>query len=459
MSAHGPDRASYDKAVAAKLEPHYLADTLAFMFESRYVFEPTARRARRATLDPDYDAAWSGFRKPLPEPDEARIPEGPTRDGTLLVVESRPHARREGRGIAPTMQYALENWEAVEPQLRDSRQSLEAAASATRSTSAGARAPARSTRRCRAPTNGSTARPTSRTWSACGARATTRCPESFYKDPLMYQGGAGKMMGPARSDPRALGGLGGRSRRRGGRDRGRRADGATPAQAASAVRLVTLVNDVSFRRLIPAELAKGFGFVNGKGANALSPVAVTPDELGGQWQEGRVHHRLTCHVNAHRLGHPQAGIDATFGLFDLVATPRGRATSRRHAHRHRHHLQPRRDGRVCVPDEARLVEQVEQGEAKTPFLRFGDTVKIEMLDAQGQSIFGAIEQKVEPVSSPRGRRGKMTAKPATSCAGTTRACAPTTPWTRSGKATRRRSTSCGGASTGGRRAGRERRVR
>jgi fumarylacetoacetate (FAA) hydrolase len=172
--------------------------------------------------------------------------------------------------------------------------------------------------------------------------------------------------------------------------------GATPQEAKDAVRLVTLVNDVSFRRLIPAELAKGFGFVNGKGANALAPVAVTPDELGESWKDGRVHRRLVCHVNARRLGHPQAGVDATFGLFDLVA----------HAAKTRELAagtligtgtisnQDAGAGYACLM-EARLVEQVELGEAKTPFLRFGDTVKIEMLDAQGQSIFGAIEQRVE----------------------------------------------------------------
>src|SRR5438045_8323503 len=95
--------------------------------------------------------------------------------------------------------------------------------------------------------------------------------------------------------------------------------GATREQAAAAVRLVTLVNDVSFRRLIPAELAKGFGFVNGKGANALAPVAVTADELGDAWRDGRVHLELSCEVNGKRLGHPNAGRDATFGLFDLIA--------------------------------------------------------------------------------------------------------------------------------------------
>jgi fumarylacetoacetate (FAA) hydrolase len=155
------------------------------------------------------------------------------------------------------------------------------------------------------------------------------------------------------------------------------------------------VNDVSFRRLIPAELAKGFGFVNGKGANALAPVAVTPDELGVRWKDGRVHLRLVCDVNGRRLGQPQAGDDATFGLFDLIAhaaktrdlvagTLIGTGTISNH---------DAKAGYACLM-EARLVEQVEQGEAKTPFLKFGDSVRIEMLDMKGESVFGAIEQKV-----------------------------------------------------------------
>jgi len=172
--------------------------------------------------------------------------------------------------------------------------------------------------------------------------------------------------------------------------------GAPPAKAGAAIRLLTLVNDVSFRRLIPAELQKGFGFVNGKGANALAPVAVTPDELGSAWKDGRVHLELECEVNGQRLGHPNAGRDATFGLFELIAhaaktrdlaagTMIGTGTVSN---------QDLSVGYACLM-EKRLVEQVEQGEAKTPFLRFGDRVKIEMRDAAGESVFGAIDHAVE----------------------------------------------------------------
>jgi fumarylacetoacetate (FAA) hydrolase len=223
-----------------------------------------------------------------------------------------------------------------------------------------------------------------------------KVPESFYRDPLMYQGGAGRMSGP-RDPLRALSedwgiDLEGEV----GAIVGDVPMGATPRQAASAVRLLVLINDVSFRRLIPAELAKGFGFVNGKGANALAPVAVTPDELAGAWRDGRVHLPLVSHVNERELGHPNAGLDATFGLFDLFAlaaktrelaagTLIGTGTISNH---------DLSAGYACLM-EARLVEQVEQGEARTPFLRFGDRVRLEMKDERGESVFGAIEQTVE----------------------------------------------------------------
>jgi fumarylacetoacetate (FAA) hydrolase len=321
---------------------------------------------------------------------------GPTRDGTLLIVDRHLARAVKAEGIAATMQYALENWSAVDARLRDRAKSLEAGQE-RHSIDFG-----------QALASGQVDAPLPRAYEWLDGSAylshvervrrarNDKVPESFYKDPLMYQGGAGKMMGP-RDPIRVL-----------SEDWGVDLEGevavvvgdvpmgAAPAEAGKAVRLVALVNDVSFRRLIPAELAKGFGFVNGKGANALSPVAVTPDELGESWKEGRLHHRLTCHVNAQRLGHPQAGIDATFGLFDLIAhaartrelaagTLIGTGTISNH---------DATAGYACLM-EARLVEQVEQGEAKTPFLRFGDAVRIEMLDANGESIFGAIEQRVE----------------------------------------------------------------
>jgi len=171
--------------------------------------------------------------------------------------------------------------------------------------------------------------------------------------------------------------------------------GASPEVAAASIRLLTLVNDLSFRRLIPAELAKGFGFVNGKGANALAPVAVTPDELGAHWHDGRLHLPLHCAVNGVRLGDPNAGVDATLNLPQLIAhaaktrdlaagTMIGTGTSSN---------QDRATGYACLM-EARLVEQVELGEPKTPFLAFGDRVTLDMKTPDGQSVFGAIDHEV-----------------------------------------------------------------
>ena len=326
---------------------------------------------------------------------------GPTRDGTLVVVSADLAHAIAVPGVSPTLQHALEHWEAVEGALREVAAGLAEGGGRHGFDFSAALA------------RGEVAAPLPRAYEWLDGSAylshvervrrarNDTVPESFYTDPLMYQGGAGAMMG-ARDPIRAL-----------SEDWGIDLEGevaaitgdvpmgATSAEAAACVRLVLLVNDVSFRRLIPAELAKGFGFVNGKGANALSPVAVTPDELGGHWRDGRVHLPLECQVNGHRLGQPNAGVDATFGLHELIAhaaktrelgagTLVGTGTVSNH---------DAAAGYACLM-EARLVEQVQSGAARTAFLRFGDAVRIEMRDADGASIFGAIAQEVE-----RYRRG------------------------------------------------------
>ena len=326
---------------------------------------------------------------------------GPSRDGTLCVVERGLARAVKVDGIAPTMQHALDHWASVEPRLRDAFESLQGgherhAFDFQEALAAG---------RVAAPL------PRAYEWLDGSAylkhvervrRARNdKVPESFYSDPLMYQGGAGAMMGP-RDPIRAL-----------SEDWGIDLEGevvaivgdvpmgATSAQAARQVRLLSIVNDVSFRRLIPAELAKGFGFVNGKGANALAPVACTPDELDGHWRDGKVHLELECLVNGQRLGSPNAGVDATFSLHDLIAhaaktrdlaagTMIGTGTISN---------ADRATGYACLM-EARLVEQVELGEAKMPFLKFGDRVKIEMRDDKGASVFGSIDHVVERIVAP-----------------------------------------------------------
>jgi fumarylacetoacetate (FAA) hydrolase len=171
--------------------------------------------------------------------------------------------------------------------------------------------------------------------------------------------------------------------------------GATPDDAFGHIKLLMLANDVSLRNLIPAELAKGFGFLQSKPATAFSPVAVTPDELGEAWSEAKVHLPLRSTWNGHLVGQPHAGTDMVFNFAQLVAhlckTRNARAgsiigsgtVSNKDAS----------SGYSCIAEQ-RCLETIETGEAVTQFMRFGDTIRIEMLDAKGKSIFGAIEQTV-----------------------------------------------------------------
>ena len=181
---------------------------------------------------------------------------------------------------------------------------------------------------------------------------------------------------------------------------------SAPEEARKAIQLVMIVNDVSLRGLIPAELGKGFGFFQSKPSSAFSPVAVTPDELGDAWQDGKLHLPLNVDLNGAPFGRAQAGVDMTFDFGQLIA----------HAAKSRNlgagtiigsgtvsnkldggPGKPVSEGGVgysCIA-EIRMIETINDGQAKTPFMKFGDTVRIEMLDADGHSIFGAIEQTVE----------------------------------------------------------------
>ena len=172
--------------------------------------------------------------------------------------------------------------------------------------------------------------------------------------------------------------------------------GATAAEAAKHIKLVLLINDVSLRNLIPDELAKGFGFLQSKPRSALSPVAVTPDELGIAWQGGKLHLPLVTHLNGKLFGEPNAGVDMQFSFPQLIAhaaktrplaagTIVGSGTVAN---------QDESKGSSCLA-EKRVLEIIKEGKAKTPFMRFGDTVRIEMFDPRGATIFGAIEQTVE----------------------------------------------------------------
>jgi fumarylacetoacetate (FAA) hydrolase len=230
-------------------------------------------------------------------------------------------------------------------------------------------------------------------------------PASFWTEPLMYQGGSDAFLGPR--EPIALA------------DEAWGIDlegeiavitddvpmGVTPEDAGGHICLLMLVNDVSLRNLIPAELAKGFGFFHGKPSTACSPVAVTPDELGPAWREGKLHLPLLASVNGTLLGRPNAGVDMTFSFPQLIAHA---ARTRRLAAgsiigsgtvSNKEGDGPGRPvdqggaGYTCLA-EVRTVETILEGKPRTPFLRFGDHVRIEMLDESGRSIFGAIEQEV-----------------------------------------------------------------
>ncbi|MBB1520701.1 fumarylacetoacetate hydrolase family protein [Aquipseudomonas guryensis] len=221
-------------------------------------------------------------------------------------------------------------------------------------------------------------------------------PESFWHDPLMYQGGADSFIPP--HSPILMA------------DEAWGIDleaelavitddvpmGATAAEAAEHIQLLMLVNDVSLRNLIPGELAKGFGFYQSKPSSSFSPVAVTPDELGDAWKDGKVHRPLVSHINGALFGQPDAGVDMTFNFPTLVAhaaktRPLGSGSIIGSGTVSNY---DRSAGSSCLA-EKRMLEIVESGEAKTPFLKFGDRVRIEMFDAAGHSIFGAIDQAVE----------------------------------------------------------------
>ena len=221
-------------------------------------------------------------------------------------------------------------------------------------------------------------------------------PESFWHDPLMYQGGADSFIPPRAPIQMA--------------DEAWGIDleaeiavitddvpmGVTPAEAAGHIQLLMLVNDVSLRNLIPGELAKGFGFYQSKPSSSFSPVAITPDELGDAWRDGKVHRPLVSHINDALFGQPDAGVDMTFNFPTLLAhaaktRPLGSGTIIGSGTVSNY---DRSAGSSCLA-EKRMLEVIADGEAKTPFLKFGDRVRIEMFDEAGQSLFGAIDQVVE----------------------------------------------------------------
>lgn len=220
-------------------------------------------------------------------------------------------------------------------------------------------------------------------------------PETLRTDPLIYQGGSGIFLGPKDNIPLADTAWGCDFESEIAVVLGDTPQGTTKADASQYVRLVLVVNDVSLRNLIPTELEKGFGFFQSKPASAFAPFAVTPDELGSAWQDGRVHLPLKTWLNGNLFGDPNAGPEMHFSFFDLIAhitktrsytagTILGSGTVSN---------EDRSRGSSCLA-EKRMIEKIDSGTMTTPFLQYGDRVEIEMFDKAGQSVFGRIEQTV-----------------------------------------------------------------
>ncbi|HQU50542.1 MAG TPA: fumarylacetoacetate hydrolase family protein, partial [Casimicrobiaceae bacterium] len=230
-------------------------------------------------------------------------------------------------------------------------------------------------------------------------------PPEFWTDPLMYQGVSDRMLGACEDVVAADEAYGIDFEAEVAVVTGDVPMGVREADALSLVRLVALVNDVSLRNLIPAELAKGFGFLQSKPASSFSPVAVTPDELGDAWRDGKVHRPLVSHLNGALFGRPDAGVDMTFSFARLIAhaaktrdlgagtiVGSGTVSNKEDGGPGR----PAAAGGIgysCIAEQ-RTVETILSGAPATPFMRFGDRIRIEMLDDAGRSIFGAIDQRV-----------------------------------------------------------------
>ncbi len=318
------------------------------------------------------------------------------RDGTLIVVSRDLSKAVKASGIAATLQRALEDWESTAPRLNSVYEALNLSPAKTIN---GEAVFALDFAQLAAPLprayeflDGSAYLPhVARVRKARGAEV----PESFYRDPLMYQAVSAGFYGPR--DPVQV------PSEEFGIDLEAEVVivtddvpmAVTPQQAADHIQLVGLVNDVSLRNLIPAELAKGFGFVQSKPRSCLSPVLVTPDELGDAWQGSKLHRPMLTHLNGQWFGAPEAGVDMQFDFAQLLA--------------HAAKTRPLSAGTIigsgtvanedtslgasCLAEQ-RTVETLRDGKPSTPFMKFGDVVRIEVLDAEGNSIFGAIEQRI-----------------------------------------------------------------
>jgi fumarylacetoacetate (FAA) hydrolase len=330
-----------------------------------------------------------------------------TRDGRLVVVSRALTRAVAVPEIARTLQHALDDWTRVAPALAAIAGELDAGRlpDANPFDATQARAPL----------------PRAYQWADGSAyvnhvelvrraRGATM-PAEFWTDPLMYQGASDHMLGAHEDIVLADEAWGIDFEGEVAVVTGDVPMGTGAEEALAHVRLLMLVNDVSLRNLIPAELGKGFGFVQSKPASSFSPVAVTPDEVGDAWRDGKLGLPLVSHVNDSLFGRPNAGVDMTFGFGTLIAhlartrdlvagtiVGSGTVSNKEDGGPGR----PAAAGGVgysCIAEQ-RTVETILEGKPRTPFLRFGDRVRIEMLDAHGHSVFGAIDQRIRAPARP-----------------------------------------------------------
>lgn len=321
-----------------------------------------------------------------------------TRDGTLIIVSRDLKHAIKADDIAPTLQAALDDWDYAAPQLTDRYVALNRAV--------GSRAFEFDARQCASPL------PRAYQWADGSAYAShverlrkargAEMPKAFRSDPLIYQGGSDAFLGPCDDILLESEDWGIDLEAEVAVITGDVPMGIPKKEAGEHIRLLMLVNDVSLRDLAPAELAKGFGFFQSKPSSAFSPLALTPDELGAAWDGGKLSLPLVVEVNGEVLGRPNAGVDMAVEFPRLIAHAAG--------------TRPLSAGTIigsgtvsnadpaagtaCIA-EKRALESIASGEATTPFLKFGDRVRIEMLDAAGNSLFGAIEQQVVKYTPPR----------------------------------------------------------
>jgi fumarylacetoacetate (FAA) hydrolase len=319
------------------------------------------------------------------------------RDGTLIVVDRELKRAVRASNVASTLQRALDDWATVAPRLAALAEQLrdDKAPGSFELDTAALAAPL----------------PRAYQWADGSAYVVhvelvrkargVEMPPSFWTDPLMYQGGSDSFSGPNDEIEMADEAWGIDFEGEIGVIVDDVPMGISPEAARRHIKLVTILNDVSLRNLIVTELAKGFGFFHGKPATAFAPVAVTPDELGNAWDGAKLNLPLISTLNGKAFGHPNAATDLTFDFGQLIA----------HAARTRQleagtvigsGTVANRDASVgcsCIA-ERRVRETIDSGKPKTPFMTFGDHVRIEMFDRHGQSIFGAIDQKVVKYDPP-----------------------------------------------------------